>query len=143
VVAQYSDPEFTNYSYNWGVSADVITLYSRLDLARYNRLMIYVDLGFGMSFIQTHAYNETASANVIARDNPDYASKINYQFAYNAGAGLDYTLTGNIILSAGYSYQSFGNLSSGYGQGSNWGNARLNFGKLGGNMGLIGISYLV
>ena len=142
MVTQYSDPEFTNYSYTWGVSADVLSLYFKLDLVLYGRLMPYVDMGLGVSFNQSHAYNETALPNVMARYSPDFASKTSNQFTYNVGAGLDYLLTTNLIMSAGYSYQSFGTLSSGYGQNPNWGNTQIKLGKIYSNMGFIGISYL-
>ncbi len=143
MVNQYSDPAFTTYSYTWGVSADVISLYSKFDLARYNRFMVYVDAGLGLSFLQAHAYNETALPTVWARDNPNYASKTNYQFSYNVGAGLDYTLDRNFLLSVGYSYQSFGNLSSGFGQGPDWNDTRLHLGRLNANMVFAGLSYLI
>ncbi len=142
MVTQYSDPDFTNYSYTSNVSSNVISLYSKLDFVRFNRLMLYVDLGVGISFNQNQGYSETALPNVIARYSPNYASRTNTQFAYNAGAGLEYIVTNNLIVSAGYSYQSFGNFSSGSGQNPNWGNTQIKLGRLNSNIGLIGISYL-
>lgn len=143
MVTQYSDPAFANYSYTWGINADVISLYSKFDFLQISRCMLYVDFGLGISFTQSHAYNETAFPSVIARTSPDYASSVNKQLAYNVGAGLDYVLSKDFLLSAGYTYQFFGNLVSGYGQGTNWGYEQLKPGMLTANMGLIGISYLV
>lgn len=142
MVTQYSDPEFTNYSYTWGMRADVISLDFKLDLVRYNRLMPYVDSGLGVSFNHAYAYNETAFPNVLARYSPHFASKTNHQFAYHVGAGLDYRLTRNLLLSAGYRYQSLGKLFSGYGQGPNWSNTQIKLDKIYSNMGFMGISYV-
>ncbi|MCW8400241.1 SPOR domain-containing protein [Legionella sp. PATHC038] len=142
MVTQYSDPEFTNYSYSWGIEADVISVYSKLDLVRIGRFMPYVDLGLGVSFNRSHNYNESALPDVTPRYSPDYASKRTNHFTYNLGAGLDYLLTQNLLLSAGYSYQSFGNVSSGFGQGPDWNNAQLDLGTFKTNIGLIGVSYL-
>ena len=125
------------------MSADVISLAFKLDLVRYGRLMPYLDLGLGSSFNQSHAYNEVAFYDVMARYSPNYASKTNHQLAYNVGVGLDYIVTRKLIVSAGYSYQSFGNLSSGFGQGPDWGNTRLKLGNISSNIGYFGISYLL
>ncbi|MBN9228078.1 MULTISPECIES: outer membrane protein [Legionella] len=142
LVTQYSLPEFTNYSYSWSIEADVVSVYSKLDLVRIGRFMPYVDLGLGVSFNRSHAYNEAALPDVTSRTSPDYASKRNNQFTYNLGAGLDCFFTQNLLVSAGYSYQSFGNVSSGFGQGLDWRDAQLHLGKFKANMGLIGVSYL-
>jgi opacity protein-like surface antigen len=142
MVTQYSDPEFRNYAYSWEISTDVVSLYSKFDFMKFKHLMLYIDLGIGLSFNQSHAYNETALPNIIARINPNYASSTNTQFAYNVGAGLDYILMQNFLISAGYSYQSFGNFSSGFGQGPNWENAQLKSGKINANIGFIGMAYL-
>lgn len=141
LVTQYSDPEFTDYSYQWGIEADVISLYSKLDLVRMGPLMPYVDLGVGLSINRSQPYNETALPDITPRYSPNYASKTNYQFTYNLGAGLDFLLSRNFLISAGYSYQSFGKVSSGFGEGPNWGDTQLHFGTFKTNMGLIGVSY--
>lgn len=141
-VTQYSLPDFVNYNYRWGVGADALSLYSKIDLVKYARFMPYVDLGLGLSIPRSKSYRETALPNVTPRFSPDYAPHRNSQFTYNLGAGLDFILTQNILLSAGYAYQSFGNLSSGLGQGLNWRTEKLNLGKLNTNMGLVGLTYL-
>lgn len=141
-VTEYSLPEFVNYNYHWGVGADALSLYSKIDLIQYARLMPYVDAGLGFSSTNSRHYSETALSNVTPRFSPDYASKRNSQFTYNLGAGLDFIVTPHILLSAGYEYQSFGKLASGVGQGPNWHAAKLNLGKLNTNMGLVGFTYL-
>lgn len=141
-VTEYSLPEFVNYNYQWGVGADALSLYSKLDLVQYSRLMPYVDLGLGVSSARSAHYSETALANVTPRFSPDYASKRSTQFTYNLGAGIDVILTPNLLVSAGYEYQSFGKMASGFGQGPNWHAAQLKLGHLNTNMGLIGFTYL-
>jgi opacity protein-like surface antigen len=141
-VTEFSLPEFINYDYHWGVGADALSLYSKIDLVQYRRLMPYVDMGIGFASMQSKHYSETALSNVTPRLSPDYASKRNSQFTYNLGAGLDFILTQKLLLSAGYEYQSFGKLSSGIGQGADWHSAKLNLGKFNTNMGLVGLTYL-
>lgn len=141
-VTQYSLPEFTNYNYRWGVGADTLSLYSKINVVQYARFMPYVDLGIGVSNTQSKTYDETALGDVTPRFSPDYAAKRKAQLTYNLGAGLDFILTPNILISAGYAYQSFGKLSSGAGQGPDWSGTHLSLGHLNTNAGLIGFTYL-
>jgi opacity protein-like surface antigen len=141
-VLQYSNPEFTNYSYHWDLGADVVSLYSKLDLVQYGRFMPYVDLGLGVSNVHSRSFHERAFPNVTPRISPDFGSSNNNQFAYNVGGGLDYQLNPNLLLTVGYDYQSFGNIYSGAAQGLNWNGTRLKLGKFNTNTGLIGFTYL-
>ena len=141
-VTEYTLPEFVNYNYRWGVGADTLSLYSKINLVNYARFMPYVDLGLGVSSTQSKAYHETALTNVTPRYSPNYAAKRKNQLTYNLGAGLDFNLTESLLISAGYEYQSFGKLSSGYGQGPNWQSEKIDFGKFNANMGLVGLTYL-
>lgn len=142
-ITQYSLPETRNYSYNWGVEADAVSVYSKIDLVRVGRFMPYFDVGIGASFNRALHFSEKTLPGVMSpRISPDFAQRTSSQFTYNVGAGLDYTLTRNFMLSVGYDYQSFGNISSGHGQGADWYKTKLSLGKFNTNMGLVGITYL-
>lgn len=141
-ITQYSLPEFKNYSYQWGVGADVVSLYSKFDLAKYGRVMPYVDVGLGLSFNSSVNFNETAYVGVTPRINPAFGAKTSAQFAYNVGAGLDFSLSPQLLISVGYDYQQFGNMASGQGE-STWSNERLSLGNFTGNTALVGMTYLI
>lgn len=141
-ILQYSLPEFTNYTYTWGMSANVISLYSKIDIAQYKQLMPYFAVGLGASFNNATTYQETALNGVTPRISPAFASQTQTQFAYNVGAGVDWLLAPKWIVSVGYDYQSFGNLSSGPGE-STWSATQLNLGRVATNTATIGISYLL
>lgn len=140
-IDQYSLPQFNNYSYSWGIEADVISLYSKIDLMNYKNLMPYVDVGLGVSFNQSTTYQETAFVNVTPRISPAFVSHTRAQFAYNVGAGLDYQIRPQVIVSLGYEYQSFGRVSSGSGQ-TTWSGTYLNLGNSATNTLLFGATYL-
>ncbi|MFI4918665.1 MAG: SPOR domain-containing protein [Legionellales bacterium] len=141
-ITQYSLPEFNNYTYAWKTSADVLSLASKVGLARYGRFIPYVDGGIGASFNRAGRYQETALAGVTPRISPAFASKNKGQFAYNVGAGVDALLTPQFILSLGYDFQAFGSMTSGSGQ-STWAGTKLELGNTNASTALIGITYLL
>lgn len=141
-ILQYSLPEFTNYNYTWDLNTNVVSLYSKIDIAQYKRFMPYFALGLGAAINNATAYQETALSGVTPRISPAFASKTQTQFAYNVGAGVDFLLTPKWIISLGYDYQSFGDLSSGAGQ-STWAATQLSLGRVATNTATIGISYLI
>jgi opacity protein-like surface antigen len=140
-VDQYSLPQFINYYYSWGMEADVMSLYSKIDLINYKNFMPYVDAGLGVSLNRSTTYHESAFANVTPRVSPMFASQTRAQFAYNIGAGLDVQIKPQVIVSLGYEYQSFGHLSSGSGQ-TTWSGTHLSLGNLATNTVLLGATYV-
>jgi len=140
-VMQYSLPLFENYSYNWKTNANVLSIYTKLDLMQYHRLMPYVDVGLGVSFVHTKNYQESAFLGVAPRTSPAFADQTSTQFSYNVGAGVDFFLFPPLILSLGYDYQSVGNIGSGTGR-NRWSGTRLNLGRYGMNTALLSVTYL-
>lgn len=137
-VTQYSDPEFTNYNYHWNPSSDILLASIKLNLYDKNQFSPYVTAGLGGAFNQSH-YNETALPDVTPRISPDFSGSSN-QFAYNAGAGLDFRATNHLIINVGYLYQNLGNIS-GKGKGT-WSSTSLNIGSYGLNEVVVGGTYL-
>lgn len=139
-ITQYSLPEFRNYAYHWGVSANVLSLYTKVDLMQYGRIMPYVDAGLGVSINQSQSYQETAYAGVTPRISPAYQGRDKEQLSYNVGAGVDISITPKITMSIGYDYQSFGRVESGNGF-STWSGEHLNLGTLSASTALLGVTY--
>lgn len=140
-ITQYSLPEFKNYSYRLGTRADVVSLNGKLNLMTIHRFMPYIDAGLGVSRAGVNHYHEDAFPGVTPRISPDFSSHNQTELYFNAGAGVDVALNPQFIFSVGYDYQSFGRMSSGYGQ-TTWSSDKLGIGRFEGNTVLLGITYL-
>lgn len=141
-VTQYSLPTYKNYYYTWGVSSNVLSGYAKLALIHKSRFLPYVDAGVGGSFNQAQHYQEQAVGDVTPRVSPGFRSQSNTALTYNVGAGIDFEITNQWLLTLGYDYQSFGSINSGNGQGT-WASQKLSLGNYASNMGLIGLTYLL
>ncbi|WP_298624256.1 outer membrane beta-barrel protein [uncultured Legionella sp.] len=141
-IMQYSLPDFKNYSYRWGISADVLSLYSKVNLATFGRVMPYVDAGIGVSFNHGRHYSETAYPDITPRISPNFRTNTLHQLSYNVGLGLDILLTQQLLLYVGYDFQSFGRMQSDNGV-STWNTERLSLGTFKTNTGLIGLTYIL
>lgn len=141
-IQQYSLNEFNNYTYTWDMNLNVLSLNSKINLVKYQRIMPYIDVGIGASFNQSETYREWALPGITARDSPSFASHTQTEFAYNAGAGIDLIVTNQLLLSLGYDYQSFGRLQSGSGQ-STWTGTSLKLGHFKTNTILLGLTYQI
>lgn len=138
-VIQYSLPEFTNYNYSWNLSSDILLVSSKLNLFGNNRFLPYITAGLGGAFNHSN-YSETALTGVTPRVSPNFSGTSN-QFAYNAGAGLDFRASYHLIFSAGYLYQNIGNLS---GQGKKtWSHTSLGLNSYELNEVLAGVTYII
>ena len=137
-VIQYSDSIFTNYNYKSNLSSNLFLATAKVNIYTINKFSPYITVGLGGAF--NHAsYNETALPGVTPRISPDFTGNKS-QFAYNAGAGLDYIASQHFIFNVGYLYQNVGNIS-GQGQGT-WSGTSLGFGAYGTNDVVVGVTYL-
>lgn len=141
-VIQYSDPEFTNYNYHLNLSSNILMAFVKANLFSYRFVSPYVNVGVGCAFNRTSNYTETALPNVTPRVSPGFASETLNQFAYQAGVGVDFQLTRQLILSAGYEYLNLGSFSSWTGAGP-WYNQTLNLGKYRANTAIVSVNYLI
>lgn len=139
-VTQYSSPEYNNYSYHWGVAAEVFSLNGKVDIVKIGKVMPYVDAGLGVSINRSRSYRESAYSDVTPRTSPGFSSNAQGQFYYNLGAGLDAILTPHLIASIGYDFQSFGLMRSGQGQ-LDWHGEELHNGHFSSNTVLVGVTY--
>ena len=140
-ITQYSEPLFDNYTYHWSIQADVISAYTKLQIAQWGPIMPYVNGGVGTSFNRSGAYSETADTDVTERISPAFTSSSATNFAYDIGLGVDFAVNSQIIVSLGYDFQNIGPFSSGPGV-STWSGERLKLGSTNVNTGLIGLTYL-
>lgn len=127
-IEQYSLPQYNNYSYTWGNSANTLTVFTKLNLFNYYHISPYIEAGLGVSFNQTMQYQETAFSGVTPRISPDFGGGTNTAFAYHAGVGVDIPLTNQWSASIGYEYQNLGKVSSKDGRDS-WSDTTLSLGN--------------
>ncbi len=141
-ILQYSLPEFNNYSFQWQMNANLLSLYSKVELLKKGLFIPYVDGGIGVSFLEASNYQENAFSGETARISPNFGSQTSSQFAFNVGAGVDIQLSPQALFSIGYDFQSFGPFISNYGQ-STWTSTKLNLGTLTANTIIFSITYLI
>lgn len=141
-IMQFSDPDFLNYNFKLGVSASLLLATAKLNLLERCHFSPYVSVGAGGAYVRTGSYGETALPNVTPRTSAGYAENTNTQFAYTLGAGLDYQINPQWILSGGYQYLSLGRLNTGSGAGT-WTGQSLNLGYYRSNELLVTLTYLL
>lgn len=140
-VLQYSAPEFNNYQYSWDVDSNVLLAIAKLNITQYQRFLPYINGGIGLALNHTENYKEQAFAEITPRDTPGFTPNTATQFAYQLGAGIDFQVSSQILLSLGYNYQSIGKLISGPGLNT-WTNQSLNSETIGTNEILFTVNYL-
>ncbi|QDQ40329.1 outer membrane beta-barrel protein [Legionella geestiana] len=141
-ITQYSLSQFENYHYRWKLSALALTADAKLNFMGTHGISPYASGGLGASFNRAASFRETANAGVTPRISPAFADRNATQFAWHAGAGLDFFEHANWLVSAGYEYESFGDFASGKGQ-STWSGESLRAGTLSTNTILFGITRLI
>jgi len=140
-ITQYSISDFTNYTYQWDVASDIFLLLGKVNLVEWHHLFPYFSGGIGLASNRTTNYNETALPDVTPRTSPGYMDTTVNQFAYHLGAGIDWQMSPQLILSLGYDYQDLGKIHSGDGVGS-WSGTRLASGRYHTNTVMLGLNYL-
>lgn len=140
-ITQYSMPQFLNYTYSWDISANTFTADTKLNLIERYHFSPYINGGLGLSLNQTQAFNEVAIPPVTPRYSPAFQNMTKGQFTYHVGAGLDYQLKEQWLISLGYEFQQLGTMSSAAGL-STWSGEKLSLGQYKANVALIGLTYL-
>ena len=142
-ITQYSNPAYLNYNYDWDISSDVVLAMLKLNLVNFHAFSPFVTAGVGGAFNRSSHYGETALPGVSSpRVSAGFASKTTTQLAYVVGAGLDYQLSPQWIISAEYQYQNLGNIALGNGSGA-WAGQSLHLGTYHSNAVLVNLSYLL
>jgi opacity protein-like surface antigen len=142
LVTQYSLPDFTNYSYKWDVSSDVFLILGKVNIVEWHHFLPYISGGIGTALNRTSNYTETALANVTPRVSPGFQNNTNSQFAYHLGAGVDWQIQPQYIVSLGYDYEGLGTIFSGNGEGS-WAGNSLSSQTFHSNSVMLGFTYLL
>lgn len=131
---------FRNYQYSFDISADLISLYSKLDIFYVDKFFFYIDGGVGAAFNHAGNFSETALPGVIPRISPAWGPHDQTNVAYTIGAGLDYLLTQQLTLNVGYDYQNLGRMHTGNGVGA-WSGTVLGIGDYKANTIFGGLTY--
>lgn len=140
-VQQYAVPDFTNYHYSMALSSDILAVIGKVGLFRYKCMVPYFSAGAGVVFNHVNNYNESlVYLGDFARVSPGYGNNDNTNFAYTAGAGIDFICSQNFLVSAAYEYWNLGKINSGAGAGA-WSGTFLNFGTLHSSAVLATITY--
>ena len=140
-VTQYSNPLYRNYSYQWPISTNIVSLNSKLNIVQFKQFLPYVSAGVGAAFNRSGDYEESPYTTITPRFSPDYASKNKSNFYYDLGLGVDMLLTPQWMISLGYNYQSIGDVISGFGR-NGWESAKLGLGRFSTHAALLGLTYL-
>lgn len=140
-VIQYSLPEFTNYNYQWKVKSDLVLASVKANVLRWKNLMPFVQGGLGVSSNRASQYYESALPDVTPRISPNFANHTTTVFAYQLGAGLDWEIRPQWLLSLGYEYSDLGKVRSGYGTDS-WSRETLSSRNLTSNAGTLAFTYM-
>lgn len=142
-ITQYSNPNFTNYTYRWNASSDIFLAMAKLNLVQLDILSPYILGGAGIAVNRATQYQEYPMPGLTSsRISAGYKSNVNYEFAYSLGLGLDFRTAPHYIVSVEYQYQNIGKFTSGPG-GTTWSNASLNLGTYTSNSFLARLTYLL
>ena len=141
-VLQYSLPEFYNYNYSWNIASDIFLLIAKINIFEYGLFSPYIHAGIGTSFNNAGNYSESPTAGVTERVSPGFSSYTSTHFAYSLGAGIDFQVTEQVIVSAQYQYQNLGNVKSANGNGT-WSAQSLDLGTYSTNAVLLSVSYVI
>jgi opacity protein-like surface antigen len=115
VIRQYSLPIFENYNFNYKVQRQTFLAIFKTDIYRWQNIMPFLTAGVGFSILKASNYTENPVPGVTARLSPGLGSHTNINVSYTFGAGLDFILQKNIVLSAEYQYGYFGHTATGAG----------------------------
>ncbi|KGP63492.1 hypothetical protein EP47_05780 [Legionella norrlandica] len=139
-IIQYSLPEFTNYDYQWKVVSDLVLATSKMNVFRWKNLMPFVQGGLGISSNRTSQYYEIALPNVTPRISPNFTNHTTTVLAYQFGAGLDWEINPQWLISLGYEYSDLGRFRSGSGLDS-WSTETLYSANLTSNAAILALTY--
>jgi opacity protein-like surface antigen len=141
-ITQYSITNFQNYNYNWDVSSDVVLALAKLNLVQYRQFSPFFNVGIGAAFNHASNYNETALPGIVPRISPAFSNNTSSSFAYNLGAGIDWQICPQLIVSLAYEFEDLGSVSSRYGA-TTWSQDTLRSATYQTNMALLKINYLI
>lgn len=139
-VEWFSQSNQANYSYNVDYSSQLVTVFSKVEVAKFHDFAPYVLLGVGVGSNRFESYNQTPKTSYVVAS-PDYSAKTNTGFAGEVGFGLDYYMMQRAILSLGYEYVSLPGLKSGSGV-QTYSGSTIDFGHVHANLLTFDASYI-
>jgi opacity protein-like surface antigen len=140
-ITQFSAPEFTNYNYTLNIASDVLLFATKINLVQIGQFSPFINGGVGISFNRVSNYSETPLADVTARDGAGFANNSSHGFAYSIGAGLDWQVQSQLIMSLNYEFQGLGSINTKSGVNT-WSATHLHSGTYQSNNVLLTMSYL-
>lgn len=139
-IDQYGLILFRNYQYSFDISADLISIYSKLDIFYVDKFFFFVDAGLGAASTRAGNFSEVPLTNVTPRVSPAWQNRNQTNFSYTVGAGMDFFLTPKITLTAGYDFQNLGRMHLGNGVGT-WSGTELGIHNYKANVIYGGVTY--
>ena len=102
-------------------------LNAKAELFSWRKIAPFINIGGGILQLIATNYSETPLPDVTARTSPNFARNANYQFAYQLGAGINWEMNPNSIVSINYMYQPLTRFDTKGGTNA-WSNRKLNYG---------------
>ncbi len=104
------------YTYQYTAVSNVVWLDNQTDIISWRNLTPFIDIAVGGAFNRSSAYGEAAVSPYPPRINAAFANQTDAQWAWRAGAGIDYLLplrNTPLHLGLAYRYSDLGNVSTG------------------------------
>jgi opacity protein-like surface antigen len=141
-VSEFSEPDFTDYTYNWTISSDIVMFAIKMNLVQWGHFSPFINGGAGWSFNHATNFYETPLPGVDPRPDPGFLSNTTCRFTYSFGAGVDWQIHDKFIVSLDYEFQDMGALYSGNGA-NNFGSSNLFSKTYQSNNILLSLTYLL
>ncbi len=141
IIEQYSMPNFKNYTYQFGVSSDILSVLGKLDIVQYGSIAPYISAGVGRAYNQVHHYREHGMTGIIPRVSPAYQNATNDSLEYSVGTGIDYFVNHQFWMSLGFEHAHLGKIKSRDATGPNWAGSSVSLGRLSINSVLLSLNY--
>jgi opacity protein-like surface antigen len=108
----FSLPQFGDKSYSYKITNQRMMVENKLLYGFHDRIYVYGLAGVGVGFNNAYAYHERAiDPNTPA--NGVFNSNSVASISYSVGAGLDFVLASNWIMSLGYQFSDLGDVALG------------------------------
>lgn len=144
LILNRNQPGFA-YHFSADLSMQILMLFGKIELANFYGFSPYILVGAGFSDTTFADYKESPKdSNVTPRDSAAFERSSVFNFAYAAGAGVDYHINSHWLVSAAYEYGFYGQAKSGPGavNAFNGNKVAFNFGDLSANSLWFTVHYL-
>ena len=141
-VSEFSETDFTDYTYNWTISSDIVMFAIKMNVLQWGQFSPFINGGAGWAFNHAANFYETPLPSVDPRPDPGFLSNTTCRFTYSFGGGVDWQIHDKLIVSLDYEFQDMGALYSGNGV-NNFGSSNLYSKTYQSNNILLSLTYLL